>query len=178
MKPSTYIIHKNPIGQACNMSLPPQSPDTLLRKRAQGRIATSLVNVGCSPSFSAETLEQDTYQAVSGEEKTRDEWGGGFSCARARTEYISRVCALATHIETHPDHFKRSRTQPQPQTPHSLPAEPSVEQPKVPVSKGMFKCPRCHSDETTYTQAQLRSGDEGYTTFVTCLRCDKHWTFN
>ena len=40
---------------------------------------------------------------------------------------------------------------------------------------GMFKCGKCKTYKTTYTQAQTRSADEPMTTFVTCLNCDNHW---
>ena len=40
---------------------------------------------------------------------------------------------------------------------------------------GLFKCGKCKTNKTTYTQAQTRSADEPMTTFVTCLNCDNHW---
>ena len=40
---------------------------------------------------------------------------------------------------------------------------------------GFFKCHKCKSMKTTYTQAQTRSADEPMTTFVTCLNCDNRW---
>ncbi len=40
---------------------------------------------------------------------------------------------------------------------------------------GFFKCGKCKSMKTTYTQAQTRSADEPMTTFVTCLNCDNRW---
>lgn len=42
---------------------------------------------------------------------------------------------------------------------------------------GTFKCPKCHSDKTTYYQLQTRSADEPMTTFCTCLKCSKRWKF-
>ena len=36
---------------------------------------------------------------------------------------------------------------------------------------GFFKCGKCKTMKTTYTQAQTRSADEPMTTFVTCLNC-------
>mgnify|MGYP001298437732 FL=1 len=42
---------------------------------------------------------------------------------------------------------------------------------------GFFKCKKCKSKKTTYTQAQTRSADEPMTTFVTCLNCNNVWKF-
>jgi transcription elongation factor S-II len=42
---------------------------------------------------------------------------------------------------------------------------------------GFFKCAKCKTFKTTYTQAQTRSADEPMTTFVTCLNCDNRWKF-
>jgi len=41
-----------------------------------------------------------------------------------------------------------------------------------------FTCSKCKSNKCTYTQAQTRSADEGITTFITCLVCDKKWKIN
>ena len=43
------------------------------------------------------------------------------------------------------------------------------------IADGLFKCGKCKSMKTTYTQAQTRSADEPMTTFVTCFECDNHW---
>lgn len=40
---------------------------------------------------------------------------------------------------------------------------------------GMFPCPKCKSDKTTYYQLQTRSADEPMTSFHTCLKCGKRW---
>jgi len=40
---------------------------------------------------------------------------------------------------------------------------------------GLFKCGKCKSMKTTYTQVQTRSADEGMTTFVHCTNCGKRW---
>lgn len=40
-----------------------------------------------------------------------------------------------------------------------------------PNYKGQFKCGKCKSWATTYTQAQTRSADEPMTNFVLCLKC-------
>ncbi len=41
--------------------------------------------------------------------------------------------------------------------------------------KGLFKCGKCGSQNTTYYQMQTRSADEPMTNFVTCLDCNKKW---
>lgn len=41
---------------------------------------------------------------------------------------------------------------------------------------GIYKCPRCSSDETMYRQLQVRSADEPMTTFITCLSCNYQFT--
>lgn len=46
------------------------------------------------------------------------------------------------------------------------------------VSEGLFKCGKCKSRKTTYMLKQIRSGDEGSTTFVTCVNCGNRWKFN
>ena len=40
---------------------------------------------------------------------------------------------------------------------------------------GLFKCGKCKSKKTTYTQVQTRSADEPMTTFVLCSNCGKRW---
>jgi len=42
-------------------------------------------------------------------------------------------------------------------------------------TKSAFKCRKCKSDETYFTQAQTRGGDEGMTTFVECSVCHYRW---
>ena len=42
-------------------------------------------------------------------------------------------------------------------------------------STNLLKCGKCKSKNTTYRQAQTRSGDEAMTTFATCLDCDNKW---
>ena len=37
--------------------------------------------------------------------------------------------------------------------------------------KGLFECPKCHSDKTTHTEKQTRSADEPMTVFIQCLAC-------
>lgn len=43
--------------------------------------------------------------------------------------------------------------------------------------EGLFRCGKCKTYKTTYTQAQTRSADEPMTTFVTCLNCNNVWKF-
>jgi DNA-directed RNA polymerase subunit M/transcription elongation factor TFIIS len=40
----------------------------------------------------------------------------------------------------------------------------------------MFQCPLCNKRDATFYRLQTRSGDEGYTTFVTCRFCEHRWT--
>jgi transcription elongation factor S-II len=44
------------------------------------------------------------------------------------------------------------------------------------ASTDMFFCRKCKTNNCTFYQLQTRSGDEGMTTFVTCVDCNKHWT--
>lgn len=37
--------------------------------------------------------------------------------------------------------------------------------------KGLFECPKCHSQKTTHTEKQTRSADEPMTVFIQCLAC-------
>ena len=39
----------------------------------------------------------------------------------------------------------------------------------------LFECPRCCKNKALYTQIQVRSADEPYTTFLTCLNCGNKW---
>ena len=38
-----------------------------------------------------------------------------------------------------------------------------------------FKCYKCKTRKCTYYQLQTRAADDAMTTFVTCLKCGKHW---
>jgi transcription elongation factor S-II len=44
--------------------------------------------------------------------------------------------------------------------------------------EGVFVCGRCKSKNTSYTQAQTRSADEGITTMVTCGDCNYRFKFS
>ena len=39
----------------------------------------------------------------------------------------------------------------------------------------LFECPRCHKRKTIYLQIQIRSADEGFTNFITCVNCGNKW---
>ena len=41
--------------------------------------------------------------------------------------------------------------------------------------QGMFTCPKCRKDKTTYYQMQTRSADEPMTVFITCTSCQHRW---
>jgi DNA-directed RNA polymerase subunit M/transcription elongation factor TFIIS len=40
---------------------------------------------------------------------------------------------------------------------------------------GAFKCSRCKSMKTTYTELQTRSADEPSTLYIACMSCGKRW---
>jgi transcription elongation factor S-II len=44
------------------------------------------------------------------------------------------------------------------------------------ASTDMFFCRKCKKNNCTFYQLQTRSGDEGMTTFVTCVDCNAHWS--
>jgi DNA-directed RNA polymerase subunit M/transcription elongation factor TFIIS len=46
---------------------------------------------------------------------------------------------------------------------------------KDPVIKNVGKCKYCNSTELSFSVKQIRSGDEGKTTFVRCGICGKDW---
>jgi DNA-directed RNA polymerase subunit M/transcription elongation factor TFIIS len=45
------------------------------------------------------------------------------------------------------------------------------------MNDGAFKCGRCKSWKTEYTEVQTRSADEPTTKKVHCLKCDNRWKF-
>jgi len=49
---------------------------------------------------------------------------------------------------------------------------------KKEIKKGIYKCQKCKSWETTHIQIQTRSADEGMTTKVSCTVCNNHWRIN
>ena len=42
---------------------------------------------------------------------------------------------------------------------------------KLEAMTDRYTCRKCHSKKFSYTQLQTRSGDEGITTYLTCLDC-------
>lgn len=40
------------------------------------------------------------------------------------------------------------------------------------------ECPRCHNPQLRFSEAQLRSADEGSTIFYTCPKCDYKFNTN
>lgn len=46
---------------------------------------------------------------------------------------------------------------------------------KLTTVKGVFKCGKCGSEETTYFERQTRSLDEAASIFVTCVSCGNRW---
>lgn len=47
----------------------------------------------------------------------------------------------------------------------------------VSATEGLYQCPKsnCRSNRTTFTMAQIRSGDEPLATKITCNVCGHHW---
>lgn len=43
------------------------------------------------------------------------------------------------------------------------------------IEEGAFTCPNCKSRKVTTRQVQMRSGDEGANTLLTCHNCGKQW---
>lgn len=41
--------------------------------------------------------------------------------------------------------------------------------------RGLFKCPKCKGNKTTYYSVQTRSADEPMTNFINCLDCSHRW---
>ena len=61
---------------------------------------------------------------------------------------------------------------------YSPPRDAPMQVPAVePEHQGAFKCGRCRSWNTEYTQLQTRSADEPLTTYVHCKNCDRRWKF-
>jgi DNA-directed RNA polymerase subunit M/transcription elongation factor TFIIS len=48
----------------------------------------------------------------------------------------------------------------------------------IEVEEGVFTCEKCQSKKTYSHSKQVRSSDEGFTTFVFCLNCGQKWRIN
>lgn len=46
------------------------------------------------------------------------------------------------------------------------------------VEEGVMECHKCGSKKTYHYQKQIRSSDEGMTTFCFCMNCDNKWRIN
>lgn len=46
------------------------------------------------------------------------------------------------------------------------------------IEEGVLTCGRCNSKKTISFQKQVRSADEGSTTFAQCVECNFKWTHN
>lgn len=46
------------------------------------------------------------------------------------------------------------------------------------VEEGVMKCDKCGSKKTYSHQKQVRSADEGFTTFCYCVNCGAKWRIN
>lgn len=46
------------------------------------------------------------------------------------------------------------------------------------IEEGVLTCGRCNSKKTISFQKQIRSADEGSTTFAQCVECNLKWTHN
>lgn len=46
------------------------------------------------------------------------------------------------------------------------------------VEEGVMKCQKCGSNRTFSSSKQVRSADEGFTTFCRCAQCGANWRIN
>lgn len=53
-----------------------------------------------------------------------------------------------------------------------------VENPLVEIEEGVIQCSKCKGKKTFSYQKQVRSSDEGFSLFVTCITCNSHWVEN
>ena len=54
----------------------------------------------------------------------------------------------------------------------------SSDLPKQEHYSDAYECPECGKRKVMYTQVQIRSADEGMTSFLTCVECKHRWTEN
>lgn len=45
-------------------------------------------------------------------------------------------------------------------------------------TSNLYKCGKCHHDETKFKEVQFRAADEGTSLSITCTRCSHHWVQN
>lgn len=50
-----------------------------------------------------------------------------------------------------------------------------IENPIVDIAEGIIECQKCKSKKTFSYQKQVRSSDEGFTLFVSCVNCNESW---
>lgn len=53
-----------------------------------------------------------------------------------------------------------------------------TENPLVDVEAGAIDCEKCGSNQTFCQTKQVRASDEGFTLFVTCIKCGSNWVRN
>lgn len=53
-----------------------------------------------------------------------------------------------------------------------------IENPIVDIEEGIIQCNKCKSHKTFSYQKQVRSSDEGFTLFVSCVDCNASWVEN
>ncbi len=74
--------------------------------------------------------------------------------------------AAMTHVQLYPEFYAKIK---------SKIMEKYITNKSEQEHDGFFKCGKCKTMKTTYTQAQTRSADEPMTTFVTCVNCNHRW---
>ena len=53
-----------------------------------------------------------------------------------------------------------------------------IENPILDIEEGIIQCNKCKSYKTFSYQKQVRSSDEGFTLFVSCVDCNSSWVEN
>ena len=53
-----------------------------------------------------------------------------------------------------------------------------IENPIIDIEEGIIQCNKCKSYKTFSYQKQVRSSDEGFTLFVSCVDCNSSWCEN
>lgn len=53
-----------------------------------------------------------------------------------------------------------------------------IENPYSNIEEGVIQCNKCNSKRTFSYQKQVRSSDEGFSLFVTCVNCNNSWREN